>query len=272
MNNEVSHTLAGRLDSPQPRQTPRLALSYGVKITSNCISLVHPNHFTGVTVESADRIGILAPKRPRAPAATVVHSQRENPPCCHSFIVVALYSRLQALAFWSRKLLPSKLPLDDSMSSFWGITTTAYPIQRDISVFTSPSVAQREKRIGWRRRSLVVPVVTPEEISRPTVLFEVALSKLAEPQRIALNYAQKLRGSREYARMLGSRRRALSTVITFLQVPFNRLAKSTHRYWLSPLVMQVVDFEACACQSIVYPLSSGLLDTKKFTNSSQGRG
>nr|KAF7438600.1 hypothetical protein H0235_000991 [Vespula pensylvanica] len=214
MNNEVSHTLAGRLDSPQPRQTPRLALSYGVKITSNCIS--------------------LAPKRPRALAATVVHSQRENPPCCHSFIVVALYSRLQALAFWSRKLLPSKLPLDDSMSSFVSIvgtciTTTAYPIQRDISVFTSPSVAQREKRIGWRRRSLVVPVVTPEEISRPTVLFEVALSKLAEPQRIALNYAQKL-------------------------------------------LMQVVDFEACACQSIVYPPSSGLLDTKKFTNSSQGRG
>ncbi|KAL2741175.1 hypothetical protein V1477_010236 [Vespula maculifrons] len=269
MNNEVSHTLAGRLDSPQPRQTPRLALSYGVKITSNCISLVHPNQFLSYLSICASVCGLdhrynlltrpysfRAPKRPRALAATVVHSQRENPPCCHSFIVVALYSRLQALAFWSRKLLPSKLPLDDSMSSFWGITTTAYPIQRDISVFTSPSVAQREKRIGWRRRSLVVPVVTPEEISRPTVLFEVALSKLAEPQRIALNYAQKLRGSREY----------------FLQVPFNRLAKSTHRYWLSPLVMQVVDFEACACQSIVYPLSSGLLDTKKFTNSSQGRG
>ncbi|KAF7418262.1 hypothetical protein HZH68_000915 [Vespula germanica] len=151
MNNEVSHTLAGRLDSPQPRQTPRLALSYGVKITSNCISLTpfaptttvrgHSQlskkkfgflekirllkgniyYFTGVTVESADRIGILvslvyarrcemsAPKRPRALAATVVHSQRENPPCCHSFIVVALYSRLQALAFWSRKLLPTIL-------------------------------------------------------------------------------------------------------------------------------------------------------------------
>ncbi|KAL2740182.1 hypothetical protein V1478_000323 [Vespula squamosa] len=247
MNNEVNHTLAGRLDSPQPRQTPRLALSYGVKITSNCISLVHPNqkHLSVFTLllpekpigsEGLELAYGIAPKRPRALAATVVHSQRENPPCCHPFIVVALYSRLQALAFWSRKLLP-----------------TILAFMRLVEVFTSPSVAQREKRIGWRRRSLVVPVVTPEEISRPTVLFEVALSKLAEPQRIALNYAQKLRGSREYVR-------------------FNRLAKSIHRYRLSLLLMQVVNFEARACQSIVYPLSSGLLGTKKFTNSSQGRG
>lgn len=39
-----------------------------------------------------------------------------------------------------------------------------------------------------------------EQISRPTVLFEVALSKLAQPQRIALNYAQKQRGCRGYVR------------------------------------------------------------------------
>lgn len=41
-----------------------------------------------------------------------------------------------------------------------------------------------------------------KQISRPTVLFEVALSKLAQPQRIALNYAQKQRGCRGYVCML----------------------------------------------------------------------
>ncbi|KAI4496196.1 hypothetical protein M0804_000006 [Polistes exclamans] len=156
MNNEVSRTLAGRPDLPQPRQTPRLALSYGVKITSNCISL--------------------------------------------------------------------DLPTEPFLYSPEG----------------------KEESVGGGEDPRLVLVVTPEEISRPTVLFEVALSKLAEPQRIALNYAQKLRGSRGYYSIT-----FWGSVSFAMIVSYNRLIDIG--WGVFTLMMQVIDFKARVCQSIVYP-------------------